>query len=609
VIAAGHRQRRMTHPEAPLPGGVVLSARSLARDIASHGMIGDQHSAALVADDGCIDFCCWPDFDSPSIFAAILDARQGGRFELSPASNEAASTQRYRPHSNVLVTDWRCPDGEVEVVDLMPWPGRGGLPPGSIMREVRGVRGQVRMRMQCRPRPDYARVTPAAMQTAHGVRFADNLCLAATLKLDAGHGEATAEWQTAPGESVCFLLHEGQTPAEIDPTAFARAIAATAAAWQDWVATLRLPPVWQDAAIRSALTLAMLVCARHGSFVAAPTFGLPESVGGARNWDYRASWIRDGALIANALVSLGRLDEAEQFHAWVWRCREVSHGRLGVMYALDGGPEADEAILDHLAGHDGARPVRIGNAARHQRQLDIHGELLDSIARAARIGGRQGPEAWTRIAAIADYVRKHWRETDQGIWEIRRKPREHLHSRALCYVAVDRAIELAGRHDPNAPQSAWRQSRADILADIRTRFRHPEAGHLVQAAGGRAVDAALLRLPLDGVLDSRDPFWQATMAAIDRELVHDDLVWRYRNDDGLPGEEGAFVACCFWRVAALARGGRRGEAEDAMRHLLSLGNPLGLFAEEIAPGGAMLGNFPQGLSHAAIIEAAWALAE
>ena len=581
----------------------------MARDIASHGLIGDQHSAALVGSDGCIDFFCWPEFDSPSLFANLLDAQRGGGFELAPMAVDAVATQHYRPHSNVLITVWRCPSGEVEVADLMPWPAGDALPPGSILRHVRGLRGRVRMRMACNPRPDYARIRPEAIPARHGVRFADNLCLAATLPLHPGDGGAVAEWDIASGETAWFLLHEGQAPLALDPTAAAGLIETTVAAWRGWAASLTLPPEWQEAAVRSALALALLVSSRHGSIAAAPTFGLPESPRGSRNWDYRACWIRDGSLIANALLTLGRLEEVEQFHAWVWRCREASPGRLAILYALDGDSEADEAILDHLAGYGGSRPVRIGNAARDQKQFDIHGELLDSIAQAAAIGGEQGLAEWRRIVAIADYVCAHWRETDSGIWELRGGPREHLHSRALCYVALDRAILLSGRHNLAAPQSRWRQVRADILTDIQTRFRHKEAGYLVQAAGGRDLDAALLRLPLDRVLDGRDPLWLATLAAIDRELVRDDLVWRYRNDDGLPGEEGAFVACCFWRVAALARSGRRSEADAAMRHLLSLGNKLGLFAEELAPDGAMLGNFPQGLSHAAIIEAAWALAQ
>ena len=465
------------------------------------------------------------------------------------------------------------------------------------------------MRMQCSPRPDYARLSPTVTPARHGFKFGDNLCLASTLPLHQGEGSATAEWDIATGETVFLLLHKGQAPLAAVPASLSRLIETTVSAWQDWVATLNLPPKWQGAVIRSALTLALLVSSRHGSIAAAPTFGLPESPQGSRNWDYRACWIRDGSLIANALLSLGRLDEAERFHAWVWRCRETSPGRLAILYALNGDCEADETILDHLAGYGGARPVRIGNGARDQSQLDIHGELLDSIARAATVGGKQGLAQWPRIVAFADYVCAHWHEADQGIWELRGGPREHLHSRALCIVALDRALSLAAQLDLPALGLRWRQARDEILADILARFRHREGGYLVQAAGSRDLDAALLRLPFEGVLEGQDPLWQATLAAIERELVQDDLVWRYQTDDGLPGEEGAFVPCCFWRVAALARSAKRAEADEAMHHLLSLANELGLFAEELASDGTMLGNYPQGLSHAAIIEAAWALEE
>ena len=579
----------------------------ISRSIAAHGLIGDQHSAALVSADGAVDFFCWPHFDSPTLFADLLDQRIGGVFELAPvaAEAEAGALQSYVPQTNVLLTRWQSATGCVEVTDLLPWPTPPGFPPGTLIRRVRGVAGHVAMRLTCAPRPDYARCVPEAVADAWGVVFTPSqgtqLRLSSTQPLSATEGAAVAMWEMQAGEAVYFALH----PASLTPPGTAtleRLISETIAAWQAWSAQIIHAGPWRAAVIRSALALKLLVSARSGAILAAPSFGLPETPGGARNWDYRACWIRDGSLIANAFLGLGLAEEAAGFHAFVAGCARLEPGRLPIMLALDGGAVADEAELPHLAGYGGARPVRIGNGARDQLQLDIHGEYLDSLARAGAC-----PDG-AELGAIIDYISRHWRDIDAGIWELRGGPRAHLHSRLLCWVALDRAIGMARAHHLAAPLSAWAALRDEIAADIWARFRHPEHGYFVQSAGGRDLDAAQLMMPMLGFVDGRDPVWRATLDAIVRELVADGLVWRYRNADGLPGEEASFAPCMFWLVSCLALAGEHEAARAAMARAVGRANALGLFAEEIAACGTMLGNFPQGLTHAALIEAAIVLA-
>ncbi len=577
------------------------------RSIAQHALIGDQSCAALVASDGAVDFLCWPNFDSPSLFAGLLDPAIGGVFELAPAAPMAEASQAYVPQTNVLVTTWTTGSGSVEVTDLMPWPLSSSFAPGTLIRRVRGEAGVVRMRLRCAPRPDDARVVPEVTLDAVGVAFASptfpGIRLSTLLALSVTAGEAEAEWEMQEGETLFLCLHASSMPPPSD-AAMSRALSTTIAAWRGWAGRINVAGRWREPVIRSALALKLMVSARHGSIIAAPSFGLPESPGGARNWDYRACWIRDGALIANAFLRLGMAEEAAGFHAFLARCHRLEPGRLGILYAVDGSEIADETELPHLAGYGAARPVRIGNGARDQLQLDIHGEFLDSLA-----ATHAAPTNWVSICETIDYVREHWCSIDSGIWELRGGPRAHLHSRLLCWVALDRAVLLARGHGLSAPLAVWEATRAEIHADIWSSFRHPEHGYFVQSAGGRDLDAAQLMMPLLGFIDGKDPIWLATLDAITSELVADGLVWRYRNADSLPGEEGSFAPCMFWYIACLALAGRQAEAEAAMDRAVARGNALGLFAEEIAPDGTMLGNFPQGLTHAALIETACLLAQ
>lgn len=582
--------------------------------IEAHGVIGDQGTAALVADDGTVDFLCWPGFDGPSVFAALLDPERGGAWSIAPALNGLRRRQMYLPDTNVLLTRFAAPGGVGEITDFMPFPEPDATP--RLVRRVRAARGEVRFALRCAPRLDYARSkTRAEAAAGNAVVFRGDagpaLRLWGTVPLAAetgpGGGAAVAEFTLRAGECAEFvLLDAAEAPGQPDPEALFRACVAH---WHGWAAHSSYKGRWREAVTRSALALKLLTSRRHGSVVAAATFGLPEAPGGGRNWDYRATWIRDASFTVYAFMRLGYADEANAFMRWVGaRAKNCgSDGAMQIMYGVDGHERLDEADLPHLRGYGGAAPVRTGNAAYGQVQLDIYGELLDAVYLANKYGEAIGHEGWRYVTRTVDYVCEHWREPDQGIWEMRGPARHWLHSRVMCWVAVDRAMRLAQKRSLPAPLVRWHAARDEIHGSVWDEFWDKERGHFVAARGATHLDGAMLLLPLVRFVSATDPRWLATLDAIGRELTEDALVFRYRVDDGLDGQEGAFTACSFWYAECLARAGRLAEARLVFERMLGHANHLGLFSEEVGPSGEQLGNTPQALTHLALISAAFFL--
>lgn len=582
------------------------------RGIGDHGIVGDMETAALIAGDATLDYLCWPSLDSPSIFADLLSPGDGGAFSIVPALTGPRMLQLYVPETNVLMTRWMADEGSAEVVDLMPHPDLRDhfrLSARSLIRQIRVTRGTVDFRVECAPRFDYAREVPAVEGASGGVRFAGRdlaIRLHASVALEGTDGTATARFRLAAGESAWFVLGEDHLVRPDDDTVAAN-IAATVAAWRGWLGRSLYRGRWREQVLRSALVLKLLTSARHGSIAAAATFSLPEAVGAGRNWDYRAAWIRDASFTVYAFMRLGFVDEAEQFHAWVSARINASCDAtpLRIMYAIDGSQTPAEQELPHLAGYAGSRPVRIGNAAHEQNQLDIFGELMDSVYLSNKYGSAISRQGWQHVRDLISHVMAHWQDADAGIWEVRSEPRHFLHSRVMCWVAMDRAIRLATQRSLPAPIAEWAVCRDAIADDVWANFRHPEHGHFVQERGGTDLDGSLLLMPLVRFVSATDPVWLRTLDAIGEELCDDGLVHRYRNDDGLEGEEGAFTTCTFWYAECLARAGRLDEAQLQLEKGIRYGNPLGLFAEELDRRGLQLGNFPQALTHLAFISAAY----
>lgn len=580
------------------------------RPIEAHGVIGDMGTAALVADDGTVSFLCWPGFDGPSVFAALLDPARGGAWRIAPLLDGARGRQMYLPDTNVLLTRWLSPEGAAELADFMPLPEPGGRP--RLVRRVHATRGRVRFALRCAPRPDYARVQPRAEADAGGVVFrapgAPALRLVGPAAWRVEGGDAVAAFVLDRGESADFVLLDADAPPPA-PGDVEALFQACVAHWQGWAARSSYKGRWREAVTRSALALKLLTSREHGSIAAAATFGLPEAPGGVRNWDYRATWVRDASFTVYAFMRLGYAEEADAFMHWMKartdRCG--SDGVMRVMYGLDGHERLREEELPHLRGHGGAAPVRVGNAAFEQVQLDIYGELLDSVYLANKYGRAIGYEGWRNVSRVVDHVCAHWRDPDAGIWEVRGPWRHWLHSRVMCWVALDRAIRLAQKRSLPAPLVRWHEARDAIHASVWEEFWDEGLGRFVSYKGGRELDGAMLMLPLVRFVSATDPRWLATLDAIGRALADDALVYRYRGPDGLPGQEGAFTACSFWYAECLARAGRLAQARLVFEKMLGHANPLGLFSEEIGPGGEQLGNTPQALTHLALISAAFYL--
>jgi GH15 family glucan-1,4-alpha-glucosidase len=581
--------------------------------IENHGIIGDMRSAALVADTGSIDFCCWPDFDSPSIFTALLDTPDAGIFQLAPVLPDARRQQLYLPETNVLMTRWIAKDAVVEVTDLMPIASEvDNLP--RLIRRIQVRHGQTAVRMLCRVRHDYSRVDTAARMNGQDVCFeADGqpaLRLAATTDMHLDGQAAVAEFEMKQGDIVEFMLGGADDPL-VTATNCDCDLKTTVSYWQHWSRHSNYRGRWREVVNRSALALKLLTSRKHGGIVAAATFGLPEEEGGQRNWDYRYTWIRDASFTVYAFMRLGYSDEANAFMHWVRErmgdCCEDAN-KLGILYSLDGREELPEEELDHLCGYGGATPVRVGNEAYKQTQLDIYGELLDAVYLANKYGEAISHEGWKNVTRLVNDLCENWQSKDVGIWEMRGEDQHFLHSRLMCWVALDRALRLSLKRSLPAPFERWDKQRQAIHDDIWDNFWDADLGHFVQHKGSKNLDASMLLMPLVRFVGASDPKWLKTLDAIEGALVRDGMVFRYRNDDdyhdGLDGEEGAFVACSFWYVECLARAGRIEKAHLEFEQLLRYANPLGLYAEEFDAHGHHLGNTPQALSHLALISAA-----
>ena len=581
--------------------------------IRDYAAIGDGRTAALVGRDGSIDWLCLPDLDSPSAFGAVLDHESGGRFSLEPTVPYECE-QRYVRETNVLETTFATGAGTVRVTDALTLPTATLGPYRELVRRVDGLGGDVPMRWSVEPRFRYASREPAfrvrggvptasAGSVAIGVRSWD----AGDVQVDAG--SVGGRFLTSAGGSSLIVLSAAHQEPLVFPTrdqAHTR-LEETSSRWRTWARGREYDGQWREAVLRSALALKLLVFAPSGAIAAAATTSLPEEIGGARNWDYRFSWPRDAAFTLQALLSLGCDGEARAFFFWLLHASQLTHPRLQVLYRLDGGAEAAEERLP-LAGYRGSKPVRVGNGAASQLQLDVYGEVLSAAALFARSAGLDRDHG-RRLAAVADLVCELWSEPDAGIWETRSEPKHFTQSKMMCAVALDRSVALAeAGHLPTAHVARWREESARVRTFVERNCYSEAKRSYTRALGDDELDASLLLGVLAGYDRADASRLVATVEAVRNELGRGPLVHRYLGDDGVPGEDGAFVACSFWLVEALAQQGRVDEAASLMDELVALGNDVGLYAEEIDPTtGDFLGNFPQGLSHLALINAAVAI--
>ena len=584
--------------------------------IENYGVIGNMQSIALVGTDGAIDFLCYPEFDSPTVFAALLDPEKGGRFEIRPELANMRVRQLYLPDTNILLTRFLADEGVAELTDYMPIEDDGAQP-NEIVRTVSVIRGDVQFEMRCQPRFNYA----AGKHRVHAIDgcatfFPDDsqcppLSLYSTVTLKQEYQDMTSLFTLKAGEKASFVLGPSRTqgqPPEMDLVG--ERFLQTRRFWKTWIAKSHYRGRWREMVHRSALLLKLLISRKHGSLIAAPTFSLPESIGGVRNWDYRFTWLRDATFTLYALIRLGFVDETETFFEWLKGrlSEDAQRGPLQVMYGLDGRQKLEEISFEHLCGYENSRPVRIGNAAYQQLQLDIYGEMMDSVYLANKYGDAISHEEWRNIQRMLEWLRGNWRRADEGIWEVRGGPREFLHSRVMCWVAFDRALRLTLKRSLPGPVDAWQRTRDEIRNDIFTNFWDEELQSFVQAKGTKDLDASALLMPLMRFISPVDPMWLSTMRAIEEHLVEDTLVRRYQVEssrvDGLPGTEGSFTPCSFWYVECLARAGELEKAQLLFEKLLGYANHLGLYSEELGADGRHLGNFPQAFTHLALISAA-----
>ena len=590
--------------------------------IEDYGIIGDLHTVALVGKDGSIDFLSFPKYDSPTVFCALLDREKGGRFSICPCI-EATRKQMYLPDTNVLITRFLAAEGVAEVSDFMPV---GFFPhdhPRQLVRRVKTVRGVVRFDVEFSPRFDYARADHTVEQRDGELIFASTGADGTALRLRTNvpltidsSGAATGTFELAAGETAAFVMEEvgdGLPSPSLAPDYVSRAFRDTVNFWRSWIGRSQYAGRWREIVHRSALVLKLLVSETHGSLMAAATFGLPEEMGGERNWDYRYTWIRDASFTLYALIRLGYTEEAGKFMNWISdRCMELNpDGSLQIMYGHDGRKMLHEETLSHLEGYRGSSPVRIGNGAYNQLQLDIYGELMDSVYLYNKYGEPISHELWVNLVRLVNFVTEHWQLPDEGIWEVRGGQQEFLYSRLMCWVAVDRGIRLADRRSLPYPFDSWRATRDAIYHDIMTNFWDADLGAFVQAKGVKAVDASNLLMPMVKFISPTDPRWLSTLRVMDEKLVDDSLVYRYRLEDaasdGLAGDEGTFNMCSFWYSEVLARSGDVQKGRFVFEKMLGYANHLGLYAEELGPHGEHLGNFPQAFTHLGLISAAYAI--
>jgi len=598
--------------------------------IERYGVVGNMHTAALVGTDGSIDWFCYPRFDSPSLFAALLDSQKGGRFKIAPTARGITHKQFYWPDTNVLVTRFLSPDGVGQVTDYMPV-GVSAEEPGYrwLVRQVRVVRGTMAFCLECSPAFNYARDPHQTVISPAGACFHSSslsLELATYLPLKQHNTGVVTEFTLDEGESAVVVLCAMKTGSGCSPlltdleadVLFKR----TVDYWRHWLAQCSYRGRWREMVHRSALVLKLLTYEPTGAIVASPTCGLPENVGGVRNWDYRYTWIRDAVFTLYALLRVGFSGEAARFMNWLEaRCRELEpDGSLQIMYGIDGRHTLTEESLNHLEGYKGSRPVRIGNNAYQQLQLDIYGELMDSVYLYNKYGTPISYDLWTNLRRLINWVCDNWQLADEGIWEVRSGRQQFVYSKLMCWVAVDRGLRLADKRSFPADRARWLQTRDQIYEEIMTKGWNSKRQAFVQYYGSESLDAATLLMPLVFFVSPTDPRMLSTLDAINRSpslggLVSNSLVYRYNFEetpDGLVGLEGTFNMCTFWLVEALTRAGqldptRLDEARLMFEQMLGYANHLGLYGEETGPSGEALGNFPQAFTHLAFISAAFNL--
>ena len=590
--------------------------------IENYGVIGNMRSIALVSMEGSIDFFCFPNFDSPTVFAALLDNERGGSFCIWAELENQRTRQLYLPDTNILLTRFLSDSGVAEITDFMPILAgkKGEIYAHQIIRMVRVIKGEIQFRMRCAPRFNYARNQHVASAEQDSVHFEPDcascprMTLHASVPVALDGGDAVATFTLKAGETATFTFGESSRRTKIlNPEAIENHFNQTAHYWRDWIARSNYSGRWREMVNRSALVLKLLCSQEYGSLIAAATFGLPERIGGERNWDYRYTWLRDSAFSLYAFMRLGFTEEARAFANWL-RGRlhdDAENGPLQVMYRINGDQELDEVILEHFRGYENSLPVRIGNGASNQLQLDIYGELMDAIYLSNKYGDGISHDNWQRVGSILAWLSKNWKRPDEGIWEVRGGRRNFLHSRLMCWVAFDRAIRLSLKRSLAGPYVEWLKTRDEISDDIHTNFWDESQKSFVQYQGSNRLDASSLLMPLMRFISPVDPRWLSTLDAIEKSLTEDSLVYRYDTRenpiDGLSGSEGSFTACSFWFVECLARSRQLEKARLLFDKMLGYANHLGLYSEELGSSGQHLGNFPQAFTHLALISAATSL--